>query len=90
MVAGRYAGHALADALDDAGALVPQDGRERDRDVLIADGNVRVTNPHAGDADENLLLTRLVEREPLDGPGPPRFANDGGGDGNHGYSTPSS
>ena len=54
MVAGLEVGHARADLLDDAGALVAQDRRERDGDHLVPDHLVGVAHPRRDHPHEDL------------------------------------
>src|SRR5918994_6508450 len=67
MVARRDAGHALADLLHDARALVPQHGGRVAGRVSAARGvEVCVTHAAGGEAHEHLTLTRAVELDVLD------------------------
>ena len=59
--------HALADRLDDAGALVPEDGRRVARRVDAAGGvHVGVADPAGRHAHEHLARLRPVEPDRLD------------------------
>ena len=61
--------HALTDALDDSGALVATDERQRDRQVAGDDVLVGVTDPRSRHPDEHGLGARLAQLDFLDLPG---------------------
>ena len=67
-VAGRERGHALADLLDDAGALVAEQDRERQSPAArLDDVQVAVADPAGLDAHLHLARPGRIERDLLDG-----------------------
>jgi hypothetical protein len=83
VVAGRHPGHAGADLLDDARALVAEHHREPALDVALHHVQVGVAQPGVGVPDQDLALLGAAELELLD---LQRLAGlvDDGGDGFHG------
>jgi hypothetical protein len=77
--------HAVADLLDDAGALVP----EHDRIALLVPRDLRpdalhaqvgVADPAGDEPHQDLVRPRLVELDVLEGEGASRGVRDGGFD----------
>ena len=66
MVARLELGDARADLGDDAGALVPENGGQRQRDVLVADRKVGVAHAGGDDLDDHLVGLRLAELDGLE------------------------
>jgi hypothetical protein len=60
--------------LDDAGALVTEHERHRDRIHRVAHGYIGVAAPHRHDPDPGLVGTQVVELEVLDVDLPMGFA----------------
>lgn len=59
MVAGRDMADALADRLDDAGALVPEDHRHGEGDRAVDHRQIAVAEPGRGDGDQDLAGARV-------------------------------
>jgi hypothetical protein len=58
--------HALADLLDDAGALVTEDAGRRHRELRLEHGEIGVAHAARDDLHRDLVLPRSLEREGLD------------------------
>src|SRR5256885_5495258 len=62
-----HGGHRLADALDDAGALVAEADRESHAPAVhVLDVEIGVANTARGQADEDLVVPEIIERDRLD------------------------
>ncbi len=61
VIAGRDLRHRAADPLDDPGALVPKHDRLRNRERLVAHGDVGVADARRHDANQDLVVARVFE-----------------------------
>ena len=66
MIAHLHVGDVRADRGDDAGELVPEHHRQRVAEVVLGEGEVRVTQSGRADVDQHLAAARLVDHELLD------------------------
>jgi len=66
VVADLEVGHAVADLLDDAGALVSEHARQREGDEPLANAEVRVAQPGRHDPDKDLAALRTVDLDLLE------------------------
>src|SRR4051794_13197561 len=84
VVARRDGGHVLADALDDAGALVAENGRRVTRGIGAGRGvEVGVADAARDEADEHLARVRLGELDLVHGERLPELLEHGGTDLHH-------
>jgi len=70
-------GHAGADLRDDAGAFVAQHQGQRQRKFLLHDDDVRMAHAGGDDADDHLVVARIVELQGLDRERPAGVADHG-------------
>src|SRR6185503_4210918 len=62
-LAGPHLLHGRADALDRAGALVAENARERDAEIIVAPVHVGLAHAAGGDADDQLIGPGIGELE---------------------------
>jgi hypothetical protein len=80
VIAGGEFRYVVADGLDDAGALVAENGGVGRVVVAVAAVQVSLAHPARDDPDQRLVRPRVGQFERVDGERAEFFAHDGGGD----------